>query len=136
MWHYPLLLFADYNSGTPHLYALSCFTVMVIGDAFIFAWFRLKSRSLWPAAMLHASHNLFIQGIFDRMTNPVGKSLYVTTEFGFGLALTVGACALYFWTRRGEVEGLAQQEYAGVMISEQSTSPVVPADRYRPGLPS
>ena len=104
VWHYPALLFADYNAGTPRAYALSCFTVMVIGDAFILGWFRLKSGSLWPAAMLHASHNLFIQAIFDRMTNPVGKSLYVTTEFGFGLALTVGACALYFWKRRAEVE--------------------------------
>lgn len=106
MWHYPILLFADYNAGTPRLYALSCFTVMVIGDAFIFGWFRLKSGSLWPAAMLHASHNLFIQAIFDRMTNPIGKTLYVTTEFGAGLALTVGATAFYLWTRRREVEGL------------------------------
>ena len=105
LWHYPLLLFADYNAGTPRLYALSCFTIMVIGDAFIFGWFRLKSGSLWSAAMLHASHNLFIQAIFDRMTNPVGKTLYITTEFGAGLALTVGACAFYFWTRRREVEG-------------------------------
>jgi membrane protease YdiL (CAAX protease family) len=107
IWHYPLLLFADYNAGTPRLYALSCFTLMVIGDAFIFGWFRLKSGSLWPAAMLHASHNLFIQAIFDRITSPTGKSPYVTTEFGVGLALTVGACAFYFWTRRGEVENFA-----------------------------
>ncbi len=107
VWHYPLLLFADYNAGTPRLYALSCFTLMVIGDAFIFGWFRLKSGSLWPAAMLHASHNLFIQGIFDRMTSSAGRSLYVTTEFGAGLALTVGASAFYLWTRRREVEALA-----------------------------
>lgn len=110
IWHYPLLLFADYNAGTPRLYALTCFTVMVIGAAFIFGWFRLKSGSLWPAAMLHASHNLFIQAIFDRITNATGKSLYVTTEFGAGLALTVGACAFYLWTRRAEVEGLALQD--------------------------
>lgn len=109
VWHYPLLLFADYNSGTPKVYALTCFTVMVIGDAFIFGWFRLKSGSLWPAAMLHASHNLFIQAIFDRMTNPVGKSLYITTEFGCGLALTVAVCAIYFWTRRNEVAGKSAQ---------------------------
>jgi membrane protease YdiL (CAAX protease family) len=109
VWHYPLLLFADYNAGTPRLYAVTCFTLMVIGAAFIFGWFRLKSGSLWPAAMLHASHNLFIQAIFDRITNPAGKSLYVTTEFGAGLALTVGACAFYLWTRRGEVEHLSLQ---------------------------
>jgi membrane protease YdiL (CAAX protease family) len=66
-------------------------------------WLRLKSGSLWTAAILHASHNLFIQAIFDRMTAPVGHTLYVTTEFGFGLVLTVSAFALYFWTRRNEV---------------------------------
>ncbi|HTS13699.1 MAG TPA: type II CAAX endopeptidase family protein [Candidatus Limnocylindrales bacterium] len=103
VWHYPGLLFADYNAGTKPAYALACFTVMVIADAYILGWMRLKSGSLWPAAMLHASHNLFIQAIFDRMTAPVGRALYVTTEFGCGLALTVAAFALYFWTRRKEV---------------------------------
>jgi uncharacterized protein len=103
VWHYPLLLFADYNAGTKPAYALTCFTLMVIADAYILGWLRLKSGSLWPAAILHASHNLFIQAIFDRMTAPAGKALYITTEFGCGLVLTIGAFAVYFWTRRGEV---------------------------------
>jgi membrane protease YdiL (CAAX protease family) len=103
VWHYPGLLFADYNAGTRPAFALSCFTLMVIADAYILGWLRLKSGSLWTAAVLHASHNLFIQAIFDRMTAPVGRALYITTEFGCGLALTAGACALYFWTRRNEV---------------------------------
>ena len=103
VWHYPVLLFADYNAGTKPAFALTCFTLMVIADAYIIGWLRLKSGSLWPAAILHASHNLFIQAIFDRMTAPVGKALYVTTEFGAGLVLTIGAFALYFWTRRNEV---------------------------------
>jgi uncharacterized protein len=103
VWHYPLLLFADYNAGTKPAYALTCFTLMVIADAYILGWLRLKSGSLWPAAILHASHNLFIQAIFDRMTAPAGKALYITTEFGAGLALTIGAVAVYLWTRRNEV---------------------------------
>jgi membrane protease YdiL (CAAX protease family) len=136
-WHYPALLFADYNAGTPRLYALSCFTLMVIGDAFIFGWFRLKSGSLWPAAMLHASHNLFIQAILDRMTNPAGKSLYVTTEFGIGLALTVGACAFYLWTRRGEVENVnLLQTNADLTGDQPLDSAVAPAGRFHSGLPS
>lgn len=102
IWHYPGLLFADYNAGTRPAFALSCFTLMVIADSYILGWLRLKSGSLWPAAVLHASHNLFIQAILDRMTAPVGRALYVTTEFGAGLALTAGALALYFWTRRKE----------------------------------
>ncbi len=109
VWHYPGLLFADYNAGTKPAFALSCFTFMVIADSFILGWLRLKSGSLWTGAVLHASHNLFIQAIFDRMTAPAGRALYVTTEFGFGLALTVGAFALYFWTRRNEVTSAAEK---------------------------
>ena len=103
VWHYPGLLFADYNAGTRPAFALACFTLMVIADSYIMGWMRLKSGSLWTAAVMHASHNLFIQAIFDRMTAPVGRTLYITTEFGAGLVLTVGTCAFYFWTRRGEV---------------------------------
>jgi uncharacterized protein len=103
VWHYPGLLWADYNAGTNPRYALTCFTLMVIAMAFIMGWLRLKSGSLWPCAMLHASHNLFIQAILDRITAPVGRALYVTTEFGFGLALTIGAVGLYFWLRRKEL---------------------------------
>jgi uncharacterized protein len=102
VWHYPLILSGSYTSGQKVVYPLVCFTLMVIASAYVLGWFRLKSKSLWPAAMLHASHNLFIQQIFARMTRPTGKVLYLTTEFGVGLVLTVGACALYFWKRRNE----------------------------------
>jgi uncharacterized protein len=103
VWHYPVLLFADYNAGTSPAYALACFTLMVIAAAFIWGWLRLKSGSLWTSAILHASHNVFIQAIFDGMTKPVGRTLYITTEFGAGLVVTMWIVALYFWSRRGEV---------------------------------
>ena len=109
-WHYPGLLWSDYNAGTKPAYALTCFTLMVIGDAFIMGWLRLKSGSLWPCALLHASHNLFIQAILDGMTASAGRTLYYTTEFGCGLVLTVGAVAAYLWTRRGELpDGVARE---------------------------
>lgn len=103
VWHYPGLLWADYNAGTDSRYALACFTLMVVGDAFILGWLRLKSGSLWPCALMHASHNLFIQAIFDRMTASAGRALYITTEFGAGLVLTVAATAAIFWLRRKEL---------------------------------
>jgi membrane protease YdiL (CAAX protease family) len=102
-WHYPVLLFADYNAGTSPAYALICFTLMVFAASFIWGWLRLKSGSVWTSAILHASHNAFIQVIFDGMTKPVGRVLYITTEFGAGLILTMGAFAVYFWARRNEV---------------------------------
>jgi uncharacterized protein len=100
LWHYPTILFTDYNAGTPVWFALPCFTVMVIAISFIFAWLTLKSRSIWPAAMLHASHNLFIQQIFDLLTKDTGITKYVTTEFGLGLALVLLALAVVFWVLR------------------------------------
>jgi membrane protease YdiL (CAAX protease family) len=68
VWHYPILFFADYNASTPAWYGAACFTVMVVGLSFAFAWMRLKSGSLWTAVLLHASHNLFIQRVFDPLT--------------------------------------------------------------------
>jgi membrane protease YdiL (CAAX protease family) len=50
VWHYPGLLFADYNAGTNPVYALTCFTLMLIGDSYVFGWMRLRSNSIWPAA--------------------------------------------------------------------------------------
>jgi membrane protease YdiL (CAAX protease family) len=98
-WHYPALLLADYNSGTPKPYALTCFTAMVIAMAFVMGWLRLRSGSLWPCALLHASHNLFVQAVLDRMTRPETKALYVTTEFGFGMAITIAIVAIYLVVR-------------------------------------
>jgi membrane protease YdiL (CAAX protease family) len=103
-WHSPILLFADYNAGTNRWYALGCFTVMVVSMCFVLAWLRLKSGSLWPAALLHASHNLFVQAIFDNLMRDTGQTHWYTTEFGIGLAATNVALAVYFWTRRAEVE--------------------------------
>jgi len=96
MWaayHFPVLLFADYNAGTPAWYGLSCFTVMVVADSFILAWLTLRSGSLWPAAILHGSHNLFIQSIFTPLTRDTGPTKYIIDEFGIGLVITIGLAA-------------------------------------------
>ena len=107
MWaayHYPVLLFGDYNAGGPAWFGLSCFTVMVVADSFILAWLTLRSRSLWPAAISHASHNLFIQSIFTPLTRDTGPTKYIIDEFGVGLVVTVGIGALVAWRlpRKGE----------------------------------
>jgi len=103
-WHSPLIVFADYNANTNRCYALVCSTVTCISVSFILAWIRLKSESIWPAALLHASHNLFIPVVFDNLTRNTGMTLWYTTEFGVGLVATSAAFALYFWHRRGDVE--------------------------------
>jgi uncharacterized protein len=105
LWHYPGLIFADYNAGTNTFYALTCFTVMVIAISFVFAWLRLKSGSLWTGALLHASHNLYVQAVFTPLTRDTGKTASFIDEFGAVLPLVAVAFAIYFWTRRGELAG-------------------------------
>lgn len=105
LWHYPILIFADYNSGTPIWYGLTCFTVMVVSISFVFTWMRLKSGSLWTGVLLHASHNLFIQGFFDPITTNTGRTKYIIGEFGAALPLISILFAIFFWSKRGELPG-------------------------------
>ena len=92
-----------YNSGTPAWYAIPCFFMMIIGLSFIMTWLRLKSGSLWTAVIIHASHNLFIQGVFDPLTTDRGVTKYITTEFGIGLAVVYIVAAYFFWKKRFEL---------------------------------
>jgi membrane protease YdiL (CAAX protease family) len=62
VYHYPVLIFADYN-----------------------------------AAILHASHNLFIQSIFTPLTKDTGLTKYIIDEFGIGLVITVTIGAVIVW---------------------------------------
>lgn len=100
-WHYPILLFADYNGGTHPWYSLACFTVLVLGISFVFAWLRLRSGSVWPAAILHGSHNLFIQEVFDPLTADTGPTAWIIGEFGAALALVGIVLGSLAWRRRG-----------------------------------
>lgn len=103
VWHFPILIFADYNSGTPYWYGLTCFSVMIISISFVFTWFRLKSNSLWTGVILHASHNLFIQSIFTPLTKYTGNTKYYIDEFGIVLPIICLCFAFYFWRKRSQL---------------------------------
>jgi len=77
---------------------------LLIAISFVFAWIRLKSGSLWTAALLHASHNLYIQDIFTPLTRNTGKTAWFIDEFGAVLPAVALAFAIYFWRRRNELE--------------------------------
>ena len=102
-YHLPLILFSDYHSSTPVYYAFIMFSLSIIGVSFIVTWLRLKSDSVWPPVLFHASHNLFIGHVFDPLTVDTPKTEYFTTEFGLGLAVVYLACAFWFWSKRTEI---------------------------------
>jgi uncharacterized protein len=77
--------------------------ISVTSMAVILAWLRLRSGSLWPAALYHAVHNLVIQRVFDGSTINTGPTKWLTTEFGIGLVILAVILGSYFWRRRGEL---------------------------------
>jgi uncharacterized protein len=101
LYHVPLILAADYHGeGTPRWFSLICFAAMVLAMGTLMAWLRVASGSLWPPAVLHGSHNLIVQAIFDGGTKPGPWSGYVTGEFGLGLVLTIGVVAWVMVSKR------------------------------------
>lgn len=100
VWHFPVIIYGNYNNGTPVWYSLIVFSTGIIAISFIFTWFRLKSNSLWTGVMLHASHNLFIQGFFDPITTEYPHTKYFIGEFGLAVPIAGILFAIYFWSRR------------------------------------
>ncbi len=96
VWHFPLILFSAYNSDAPKLFALACFTVMIVATGALAAWLRIVSRSVWPAIMLHACHNAVIQWLLDPMTVETGRSAWFAGEFGAVLAIVCVIFAALF----------------------------------------
>ncbi|MFC4721244.1 CPBP family intramembrane glutamic endopeptidase [Geojedonia litorea] len=109
VWHLPVLLFADYNSGTPAWYGMLCFMLLVVSISFVYTWFRMKSGSLWTAVILHGSHNLFVQSIFTPLTKDTGNTAYYIDEFGIVLPIVAVGFALYFWNKRKALDPVLQE---------------------------
>jgi len=99
-WHFPLMLTVDYGVDTPRWYGFLCFTGMIMGCSFILVWLRLRSGSLWTAAILHGSHNRLIFGIFAPLTADTGITDYVVNEYGVGLAVATCLAAALLWRIR------------------------------------
>lgn len=103
LWHYPVLIFANYNTGGNLLFSLTCFTVMTISLNFVYTWYRLKSKSLWTGVIIHSSHDIFIQNFFTPLTTNTGNTKFWYDEFGILLPCISLAIAIYFWTKRNEL---------------------------------
>ncbi len=65
LFHWPLIILGLYgNDITPLYYQLFVFSVFITATGIIMAYFRIKTNSLWPAVIYHASSNIFIQKLF------------------------------------------------------------------------
>ena len=106
LWHVPAILGTDDNAGTGSpAFQVALFFANVITASIIFAYFTFRATSLWPAAILHASHNLFVQAIYTPLTVFGPKTHQWVDEFGIMLPVIYGILALYF-VYRAKLEGL------------------------------
>jgi membrane protease YdiL (CAAX protease family) len=87
----------------PKMFSMTCFTVTVVGLSFLYTWMRLATGSVWAAMLRHASHNLFVENIFDPLTVKTGTTQFVTGEFGIGLAVAAVIVAIACWFQRGRL---------------------------------
>ena len=112
-WHLPGVLSGAYGAAsTPLAFRVACFLSLVVTTAVIMAWLRMKSGSIWPVAIMHATHNGVIQAFFDRITADTGPTPYFTGEFGIAMIPFVMGVAWVVWRRSGEIVVLAEEGVA------------------------
>ena len=79
LWHAPIILMGYNYPHHPDLIGVAAFTVWAILAGFFLGWLRLKSRSVFPAALGHGAVNAYLGlGFFiapavdEMMTIPLG----------------------------------------------------------------
>ena len=110
-WHYPLIIYSNVRLGnTPLPYSLVCFTIFAIGISFATAWLRMKSGSVWTAALLHGNHNAFMLHVFNILTTDTGGTWLLLGEYGAVTAAMGLLLVILFWSLRNRLPEVNQPE--------------------------
>lgn len=98
LWHVPIIFWTKYNAGPSDIeLQFLNYCLMTVGMSLILTYLRVRSASLWPAVILHASHNIYLLTIMQPMTVQYKETWRYASEFGFILPLVILAVGLYFW---------------------------------------
>jgi membrane protease YdiL (CAAX protease family) len=115
VWHYPLIIFSNVRLGnTPLIYSLVCFTIFAVGVSFATAWLRMKSGSVWTAALLHGSHNVFMLHVFNTLTTDSGGTWLLVGEYGSITAAMGLLLVILFWSLRKRLPEVKLQEQTSI----------------------
>jgi membrane protease YdiL (CAAX protease family) len=104
VWHWPDIILFGYSTNAGTAYALSCFSMALIGLGVFLTWLRLASKSFWPTVVFHGVHNTLIWGVFDAATQNGRFTVYFTTEFGMGLPAAAAVIAYICWLNRAAAQ--------------------------------
>lgn len=104
LYHLPLILFSDYHSSAPIAFTVVVFFISTVAHTFVNNWLRVRSGSVWPAVLLHTSHNVFINNVYDPLMARYQLTDFFVTEFGLGMLVINVLMALYVWAHRRELD--------------------------------
>lgn len=97
-WHLPILLSGLYMPGTPVWYKVPAFLLLIVPVGMIAGLLSVKTKSVWPAAFLHAAHNTFDQTIFGSLTVADNK-MYFVSETGVLTIICAWILAVVFYKK-------------------------------------
>ena len=108
-WHYPMFLVNDYYRGGELWYSIACFTMLILAASVICTWLRLKSGSIWPAVMVHATNNLLVQDVMRPLAGTGHLSRYAVDQFGGMLPVLAVIVAIFAWRHRGDLDSRGRE---------------------------
>lgn len=95
MWHWPLILFANYASSDKPWVNVICFTIAVTSFSFFLGYLRSRSNSVFPAGLAHAGHNVWMQAVIPVFYKAGPLVPYFGGESGVFCAIIYAAMALF-----------------------------------------
>lgn len=104
VWHFPLMISGMYQSGAELWFALPMFVIEILCMTVIMAFLRLKSKSIYPAIIVHAVHN-YIDDVFMMPLTKGDAHAYFVGETGFitALLLIIMAGAVIIYVRKKKI---------------------------------
>jgi membrane protease YdiL (CAAX protease family) len=100
-WHLPLIAFGGFYETDNALLMALIYGVGIVAMSFVFSELRMRSESVWVAALAHAAHNFFFQFALPvlLLTAPGSRSELwdmVTGDTGLGIAVLYALAFLVF----------------------------------------
>jgi uncharacterized protein len=99
-FHVPMMLFVPgaVPAGVPVALAVTMFIAQCVVLAFPLVWLRLRTGSIWPVLVLHATLNAVLYWVAEPATEPAGLSGWFVGEGG--ILTTVGLLVAVIVTTR------------------------------------
>jgi membrane protease YdiL (CAAX protease family) len=117
-WHVPMILSGQYAAGPLGWISALIFLADIVPSAYLYAYLRLTSGSLWPTVAAHAIWNAVIQAVFDSST--AGSSLWVGESgilvAGVSIALAAFIVTRHPWTMRRTPSDAGERQLRAVEL--------------------